>query len=166
MKAFKKNPCTSCSPYHASPKKGMRMNVNRFAKAGAIAAGFFLLCATPGLTRAQSSPPSPVPSSHKVSPAARPKEDASQTDDFAGLKLTVEQKAKIEEIRQTMRSRMDAVVKDEKLDSYQKDAMLQGYQRLANAQAFELLKPNQQREVREKARARRAVQQEQQALPK
>ena len=142
------------------------MNVNRFAKGVAVTAGLFLACAAPGLNRAQSSPPRPVPSPPKVSPAAGPKGDASQTGVFAELKLTDEQKARIDEIHRIMTSRMDVVIKDEKLNADQKEAMIQGYQHMENTQAFEVLTPSQRREFREKTLVRSAAQQQKQASPK
>src|SRR2546423_11831380 len=113
---------------HASLKIRIRMhmNKNRFSARVTVAAGFLLLCAAPGLTRAQSSPPRPA-QTHKAPPAARPKSDAQPTEDFAGLKYTDDQKEKIDQIHQDMKSRMDLVVKDEKLSPDQKEAMLQGY---------------------------------------
>lgn len=142
--------------------------MNRFAKGVTATAGLFFLCAAPGLNFAQSSPPSPVLTPLKISPAARPKEDASQTDDFAGLKLTVEQKAKVDEIHQDMKSRLDVVAKDEKLNADQKTAMLEGYRRMENSQVFKVLTPEQQIQVRKRVLARRAAEQQrqQQAFPK
>ena len=74
------------------------MNKNRFSKPVAVAAGFFFLCAAPGLTRAQTSPPTPAPIPRKTLPAVRPKKDTRTTDDFAGLQYTDEQKARIDQI--------------------------------------------------------------------
>jgi len=102
------------------------MNKNRFAKRVAVAAGFFFLCAVPGLARAQSSPPTPAPTPHKTLPVARPKRDTRPTDDFAGLQYTDEQRARIDQIHQDLKVRMDAVVKDEKLAAEQRDAMVAG----------------------------------------
>jgi len=76
------------------------------------------------------------------------------------LKYTDDQKEKIDQIHQDMKSRMDLVVKDEKLSPDQKDAMLQGYRRLERSQVFKLLTPEQQREVRKRISARRAAEQE------
>ena len=140
------------------------MNKNRLSARVTVAAGFLLLCAAPGLTRAQGSPPRP-PQTHKASPAARPKNDAQPTDDFAGLKYTDDQKEKIDQIHQDMKSRMDLVVKDEKLSPDQKEAMLEGYRRLERGQVFKLLTPEQQREVRKKISARRAAEQEKKKKP-
>jgi len=144
---------------HASLKIRVHMNKNRFSARVTVAAGFLLLCAAPGLTRAQSSPPRTA-QTHKAPPAARPKSDVQPTDDFAGLKYTDDQKEKIDQIHQDMKSRMDLVVKDEKLSPDQKDAMLQGYRRLERSQVFKLLTPEQQREVRKRISARRAAEQE------
>ncbi len=137
------------------------MGKNRSAKAVAAVAGFFLLCAAPGLNSAQTSPSGPVPAPHRVSPAAGPKADPGQTDYFAGLKLSDEQQAKIDEIRRDMKVRRDAVVKDERLDAAKKDAMLNGYRYLENGQVFEVLTPEQQSEVRKKVAAQRAAQRQQ-----
>ena len=145
---------------HASLMKEMRMNKNRFANRVAVAAGFFFLCSAPGLTRAQSSPPSPVRAPRKALPAARPKKDTPPTDDFAGLQYTDEQKARIDQIHQDMKLRTDAVVKDGKLTPEQKDAMLKGYARMERSQVFKLLTPEQQREVRARIRARHVAEQE------
>jgi hypothetical protein len=140
----------------------MRMNKNRFAKRVAVAAGFLFLCAAPGLTRAQSSPPSPAPTSRKTLPAARPKKDTRPTDDFAGLQYTDDRKARIDQIHQDMKSRMDAVPKDEKLTAEQRDAMLAGYQRMERSQVFKVQTTQQRKEVLRRARARRAPEQEEQ----
>lgn len=142
------------------------MSKNRSAKTVAAAAGFFLLCAAPGLNSAQTSPSGRVPTPHRVSPAAGSKADPDQTDYFAGLKFSDEQQAKIDKIRRDMKVRRDAVVKDERLDAAKKEAMLNGYQHLENGQLFEVLTPEQQKEVREKVAARRAAERQQQAPPK
>jgi hypothetical protein len=137
----------------------MRMNKNQFAKRMAAAAGFFFLCAAPGLTRAQSSPPSPSPTPRKTSPAVQPKKNTPPPDYFAGLEYTVEQKAKIDQIHEHMKSRMDAAAKDEKLTAEQKDAMVAGYQRMERSQIFKVLTTQQQKEVLRRARARHAAEQ-------
>jgi Spy/CpxP family protein refolding chaperone len=135
----------------------MRINMNRFAKGVTAALGFFFLCAAPGLNFAQSTPPGPVLT-----------EGGSQTDDFVGLKLTVEQKAKVDEIHKNMKSRLDVVAKDEKLSADHKAAMLEGYRRIENSQVFKVLTPEQQIQVRKRALARRAAEQQrqQQVFPK
>jgi len=138
------------------------MNKNRFAKRVAVAAGFFFLCAVPGLARAQSSPPTPAPTPHKTLPVARPKRDTRPTDDFAGLQYTDEQRARIDQIHQDLKVRMDAVVKDEKLAAEQRDAMVEGYQRMERSQVFKVLTTQQQKEVLKRVRARHAAEQEEQ----
>jgi hypothetical protein len=127
-----------------------------------IATVLLFLCVTPGLTRAQSSTPSPMPAPPAGAPVIQPMRDSQPTDDFAGLKFIVDQKAKIDQIHQDMKSRKDAVVKDEKLTVEQRDAMLEGYRRMERAQVFKLLAPEQQREVRARIRARHAAEQRQQ----
>lgn len=136
------------------------MNKNRFANQLLIAAGFFFLSAAPGLTRAQSNPPGPVQTPRVTSPGARPKSDAGSTDDFAGLKYTDDQQTKIDQIHQNIKSRMDAVVKDDKLNADQKAAMLQGLQRIERGEVYKALTPEQQATVRKIMLARRAAEQE------
>lgn len=147
-------------------KKKVPMNKNRFANRMAVAAGFIFLCLAPGLTRAQSTPPGPVETPPKASPTARPQEETRPTDDFAGLTFTDEQKARIDQIHQNMKSRMDAVVKDEKLSADQKTAMLVGFRRLDSGEVFKALTPEQQSEVRKKVLARRAAEKEAQEKKK
>lgn len=145
---------------HASLKKEMRVNVNRFAKEVAVAAGFVFLCVAPGLSRAQSTPPSPLQAPYMASPVVRPRKVTPPADDFAGLAFTAEQKAKIAEIQKNMKTRMDTVVKDERLSPEQKEAMLDGYRRMERAQVYNVLTPEQQLEVRKKILADRAVEQQ------
>jgi Spy/CpxP family protein refolding chaperone len=135
------------------------MNKNRFAKRMAAVAGFLFLCATPGLTRAQSSPPSPAPAPGKTPPAVRPKKNTPPPDDFAGLQYTDEQKAQIDQIHQDIKSRMDAAAKDKKLTAEQKDAMLAGYQRSERSQVYRVLTTAQRKEVLRRIRARHAAEQ-------
>jgi len=144
---------------YASLKKWVRMNKNRFAKRVAFTAGFFFLCAAPGLTRAQSSPPRPVQIPRRLSPVARPARDTGPVDDFAGLKYTDEQQAKIDQIHQNIKSRIDAVEKDDKLNADQKAAMLQGLQRMERGEVYKALTTDQQAAVRKSMLARRAAQQ-------
>lgn len=145
---------------HASLKKEMRVNVNRFAKEVAVAAGFVFLCVAPGLSRAQSTPPSPLQAPYMASPVVRPRKVNPPADDFAGLAFTAEQKAKIAEIQKNMKTRMDTVVKDERLSPEQKEAMLDGYRRMERAQVYKVLTPEQQLEVRKKILADRGAEQQ------
>ena len=147
---------------HTSLKKGMGMNKNRFAKRVAVAAGFFFLYAAPALTRAQSTPPTPTPPPRKPLPAVRPKKPTPPPDDFAGFQYTDEQQARIDQIHQDMKSRTDAVVKDEKLTAEQRDAMLAGYQRMERSQVFKVLNSQQRKEVLRRIRARHAAEQAEQ----
>jgi legume-like lectin family protein len=93
----------------------------------------------------------PVQTPQRASPEALPKSETRPTDDFiGGLNFTDGQKAKIDQIYQNMKPRMDAVVKDGKLSPEQKDAMLEGYRRQERSEVFKVLTPEQQTEVRKK----------------
>jgi Spy/CpxP family protein refolding chaperone len=133
------------------------MKKERCPKPLTVAAGFILLCAAPGLTRAQMAPSGPAQAPKMASPAAQTKKDAAPPDDFAGLNYTDEQKAEIEKIRLDTRKRRDAVAKDEKLSADQKDAMLLGYTRIEYGQIYKVLSPDQKKQVNQKIRARRAA---------
>ncbi len=87
--------------------------------------------------------------------------------DLAGLQFTDDQKAKIHQIHQDIKSRMDAVLKDDKLSPEQKGAMIQGYRHMERGQVYKVLTPEQQTEVRKKVLARRTAPQkkEKQSLP-
>jgi Spy/CpxP family protein refolding chaperone len=136
------------------------MNQSRFATRAGVVAGIAFLCAAPGLTYAQSSQPGAMPAPHMLSPAARARRDNRPPDYFAGLKYTDDQRAKIDEIHQKMKTRTDGVVNEQKLSAEQKDAMLAGLRRMENGQVFKLLTPEQQQEVRERIRAQHAAEQE------
>ncbi len=133
------------------------MNQNRFWKLVAIAAGLFFLCTAAGLSRAQSSSPSAVLSRKADSPETQQKKASLPADDFAGLQYTDEQKAEIYKIHQELNSRKEAVIKAEKLTADQKDAMLSGFTRIEYGEIFNVLTPDQQRQVQQRARARKAA---------
>jgi hypothetical protein len=132
------------------------MNQKRFRKSVVIAIGFFFLCTAARLTRAQSASPSAVQAPKAPSPGAQPKKDAS-ADDFAGLQYSDEQKTEIDHIRQDMKSRKDAVVKDQTLTADQKDAMLLGYTRMENGLIYKTLTPDQRRQVSKRMHERQAA---------
>jgi len=67
----------------------MGMKKNRHMKR--VATGLLFLCVMPGLTRAQSSTPSPMPAPPKAAHVSRPKRVPSKAHDFAGLKFTDDQ---------------------------------------------------------------------------
>jgi hypothetical protein len=133
------------------------MKKNRHTKR--VATGLLFLCVMPGLTRAQSSTTSPMPAPPIAARVSRPMKVPSKADDFAGLNLTNDQKAQIDQVHQSMKTRRDAVIKDEKLTADQRDAMLEGYERMERGQVFNLLTTEQRKEVREKIRARQAAEQ-------
>jgi Spy/CpxP family protein refolding chaperone len=138
------------------------MDKNRFAKGVAIAAGVCFLCSfAPGATLGQNSPAGQAqqtPQGPKAAPQAM--KDPHQTDIYAGLEFTDEQKAKIGAIHRDVRSRMNAVAKDDKLNNDQKEAMLEGYRRLENGEIFKVLTREQQAEVRKRVQALHAAQQQ------
>jgi hypothetical protein len=147
------------------------VNKIRFAKRPAAAIGFIFLCAPLGLTNTQSTPPSRAKTRYMGSPAGRRPKDTHPVDDFAGFQFTDDQKLKIDEIHKNIKSRLDAVFKDEKLNAEQKGAMLDGYRRMEMRQIFRVLTPEQQTEVSKRVLARRAAEREenktkQQSLPK
>lgn len=132
------------------------MNQNRMVKSFAMGAGLFFLCVAPAMTRAQTpSPPVQVP--QKTSPLARPNREPAPSDIFAGLTYTEEQKAKIDEIHQSFKTRLDAVAKDDKLRPEQRDAMVQGFQHMERREVYKVLTAEQQREVRKRIAAERAA---------
>jgi len=141
------------------------MKTTRFAKQLAAAAGLLLVGVLPDQTSGQSLPPAPVETPLKTMPSTRAQRAPDPMQDLAGLTLSEEQKAKIQQIRQDMKSRMDAVVKDNKLNSDQKGAMFTGFQRLERNQIFEVLTPEQQSEVRKKVLARRKAEKQQSPPP-
>jgi Spy/CpxP family protein refolding chaperone len=134
--------------------------MNRLAIRVTVVAGFLLHCATPALTRAQSVQPGSAQAPRMLSPAPRPIHAPRAADDFAGLKYTDEQQAKIDEIHQRMQKRKDTVIKDEKLSGDQKNAMLTGLKRMESGEIFRSLTPEQQKEVLKNVHARRAAAQE------
>jgi hypothetical protein len=78
---------------------------------------------------------------------------------LAGLTLTDDQQAKIDQIRSDTGSRIGAVTagaNDKKLTPEAANAMLQGLQRIENGKILEVLTPEQQQEVRRRLSAWRA----------
>ena len=138
------------------------MTKNGLVKTVMVAAGFLLLSAAFGLGRDQTIPPSAAPPKRIASPATRPRNNTPPPDFFAGLKLTDDQKAKIDQIHSDTKSHMDTVAHDKNLSPDAKDAFLRGYRRLENGKVFEVLTPEQQREVRRRIAAWRATSQQNQ----
>lgn len=108
----------------------MHVNKRRLVKPLAVGTGLFVLVALPVLIRAQGSPPPPMQIPPKTPSAAQAKKQPAQTDIFAGLQYTEDQKAKIIKIYQDMKSCRDTVIKDDKLSPDQKGAFLQGFERM------------------------------------
>ena len=133
------------------------MNRNAIVKRVVVGAGFLFLCAAPRLGLAQSDPSAAAPPSRTRSASAQPGNHTSPPDLLAGLRLTDDQKAKISQIREDVKSRLAAVAIDNTLSPEVKDAMLGGFQRIENSQILAVLTPEQQREVRRQMSAWRAA---------
>jgi hypothetical protein len=133
------------------------MNQNRIVKSFVIGAGLFFLYVAPAMTLSQAPSPPPVQVPQKTSPLARPKREPSPPDVFAGLTYTEEQKAKIAEIHQSFKARLDAVAKDDKLSPEQREAMVQGFQLMERREVYKVLTMEQQREVRKRIAAERGA---------
>ena len=132
------------------------MKLNRLAGRVTAVAEFLLLSAVPGLAYAVDSQAAVSQPPRMLAPAARPMRDPRSADEFAGLKFTDEQKAKIDEIHRRMAARKEVVVKSEKLVADQKDAMIAGLGRMERGEIVRLLTPEQQKEIL-KARAAQAA---------
>ena len=128
------------------------MNKRRSAKPAPFAAGLFFLSTVPAIISAQSSPPPPTTTE---TPHPRAKQAPVPTDIFAGLQYTEDQKAKISKIHEDIKSRMDTVIKDDKLSPDQKGAFLQGFERMERSEVYKVLTPEQQTEVLKRMRALR-----------
>jgi Spy/CpxP family protein refolding chaperone len=123
------------------------MKLNRLAGRVTAVTEFLLLSAAPGLACALDSQAAVAQPPRMLAPAARPMRDPRSADEFAGLKFTDEQKAKIDEIHRRMAARKEVVVKSEKLVADQKDAMIAGLGRMERGEIVRLLTPEQQKEV-------------------
>jgi len=90
-------------------------------------------------------------------PVAQGQGGSLPLEDFAGLTYTDEQRAEIDKIQRDTESRKNLIIKDEKLTADQKDAMLVGYARLEYESIFNVLSPEQQKQVQQRIRIRRAA---------
>jgi hypothetical protein len=128
------------------------MKMNRLAGRMTAVAGSLILLAAQGLTRAQDSQ-SAAAQPPRIGAVPGPMRYPRGTDDFAGLKFSDEQKAKIDEIHRRMATRKDVVIKSETLHADQKDAMIAGLGRMERGEIVKLLTPEQQKEVLKKVHA-------------
>ena len=131
------------------------MNKNTFVKRVVVAGGFLFLFAAPSLSLGQSSQPGAALATGMKSASARP--STSPPDFLAGLTLTSDQQARIDQIREDTKSRLAVVTSDKKMSPEVTDAMLQGFLRIENSKIFEVLTPEQQREVRRRVADWRAA---------
>jgi hypothetical protein len=142
------------------------MNKNTFVKRAVVAGGFLFLCAVPRLSLGQAIPAGAVRPTRTRPASAQPRNAVPPPDLLAGLTLTDDQTAKIDQIRAETKSRLAAVTDDDKLRPDVKDAMLGGFQRIENAKIFDVLTPEQQRDVRKRISAWKAeVQKNQRPSP-
>jgi hypothetical protein len=148
-----------------------------------VFAGSLLLVGLLGLTQAASGLPggeisqtqaaalttqgpfNPRRTHHTSAPVNRSKKSPPHEDALAGITLSDDQKAKIAQIHQDMKSRMDVVAQDAGSAGWQKNAMLEGLQRMERRQVFQILSPEQQGQIREKALAERAAEQQKKQKP-
>ena len=135
------------------------MNPNPFSRPVAVAAVFLFLFAVPEPACAYSAPAIEVQAPTPATPGSQADNTSSPAEYFQGLEYTPEQKAQIDKIHQDAETKRAAVAKDEKLNQDQKDAMVVGYTHLEYSSIFKVLTPEQQRQVREKIRARKAANQ-------
>jgi Spy/CpxP family protein refolding chaperone len=140
------------------------MNTKRFAKSVAISTGLLFLFAAQGRARAYGTSTGEAQTPTPATPGSL-NGSSSPADYFQGLDYTPEQKAEIDKIHRDTETRKAAVAKDEKLTQDQKDAMLTGYTHLEYSAIFKVLTPEQQKQVREKIRARKAADQAAQKKP-
>ena len=138
----------------------MRMNKIAFVKRFVVAGGFLFLCAAPKLAFGQSSPLGAAPPPPMRSASAPRPNSTPPPDLLAGLTLTDDQNAKINQIRGDTKSHLAVVAKDQKLGPEVKDAMIGGFQRIENSQIFQVLTPEQQQQVRKRIATLRAAAQQ------
>jgi Spy/CpxP family protein refolding chaperone len=135
------------------------MNPHPFSKPLAVAAGFLFLLVVPGLACAYRASIKEVQTPTAAVPGSQAGSSSSPAEYFQGLEYIPEQKAQIDKIHQDAETKKAAVTKDEKLTQDQKDAMIVGFTHLEYSSIFKVLTPEQQRQVREKIRARKAANQ-------
>jgi Spy/CpxP family protein refolding chaperone len=116
------------------------------------------LCAAPALAGIDNKPLASEQTPARVQNATRLQSQApGSTNEFAGLTLTEEQKAKVDKIHLDIRSRMAIVAKDPAETAEQKEAMFEGLVRMERDLVFQILTPEQKAEVRNKNRVKHAA---------
>ena len=132
------------------------MNQIMFTNRVKITSLLLFLFAAPALAGTDNKPLASDQDPHRAPQVTRPPGQAARSEDiFAGLTLTDEQKAKVDQIHKDIISRMKIVAKDPAENADQKGAMLEGLARMERNQIFQILTPEQQAEVRKKIAARR-----------
>jgi Spy/CpxP family protein refolding chaperone len=114
-----------------------------------------------GLSSAQSNPNGTLAPPMTRRSAGRYTAGAQRTltenELLNGVNLTDDQKAAIDRIHRTMRTKMEIVAKDDNETPEQKSAMLEGLNRMQLRQVFEVLTPEQREDVRKRIVAMRSA---------
>lgn len=132
--------------------------MSKIALVNTVAAGglvILLVAAAPNRALGQALPPGAAPSAPMMSaPRGKP---AAAVDLLQGLTLTDDQKAKIDQIRADIKSRVATVANDKQLSPEVADAFRTGYLRSESVKILEVLNPEQRKEVRKRIAERRAA---------
>jgi Spy/CpxP family protein refolding chaperone len=130
----------------------------------AVAAGLLALTFAPGITRAQDTQP-PAQDQTQAAPAAPAQQQARRHGAMAGLNLTEDQKTQMKSIRESMKTRVEAVKNDESLTPDQKGEKIHQLRRSARVEMVKLLTPEQRQQMKANIREMRAARREQQQQP-
>jgi Spy/CpxP family protein refolding chaperone len=136
-------------------RKGHPMN--RIPKQLAITASFLLLSALPALSHAQNNAPDSTPGQSQAMHEKRGEQNAM----LANLNLTDDQKAKIKQIHEGTRSKVEAVNNDSSLSADQKEAKIRDLRRDTHEQVKKVLTPEQRKQFEENMREHRDSKQQQ-----
>ncbi len=130
----------------------------------AVAAGLLALTFAPGITRAQDTQP-PAQDQTQAAPAAPEQQQARRHGAMAGLNLTEDQKTQMKSIRESTKTRVDAVKNDESLTPDQKGEKIHQLHHSARVEMVKLLTPEQRQQMKANIREMRAARREQQQQP-
>lgn len=133
-------------------EKVKTMNKYRLVDQIAGIAATFCLSILPLAAQAQNTPPSAHPSLSQSAPTQQPEKKGGA---LAGLNLTDDQKARIKQIHQDTKAKIDAVNNDSTLTADQKVAKSKQLRRAAHRQVRKVLTPEQRQAMRERAKARK-----------
>ena len=140
-------------------RKCVRRNRTRVGKPVLVASALLSLLAGPRLVGSQSNSSAAPSTPHTASPAAAAN---AETLPLEGLKLTDDQKTKIAKIRQHVKARREAIIKNEALNQDRKETILQRLNLIETSEIFRVLTPDQQKEVQMRIADRHASEQQEQ----